>query len=410
MPFADPQPQLLGVDTNHPRVDLGHQARRARAHPLQVAGQGERARAEVVGPERLSGWVGRIDDRGDRPGVGEPQVGRVIQVDIGVGRTVEQQHPAAGPLPVHGHDRAVVDGLGIAAAGCDGDAHAAGNDQQGRDHGGPPAPGANLEDGRGQDQPDAEADHDGADRGAGDQHEAGQHRADDGTGGADAGQPADDRSGLVEAGQPELGDHRGDRGEHRARQHDGHHRDDREQERPVSTAAAERTAAGVTATTTPAIPNSGPRARRGSTRSASPASRPRAHGDGRQGQPDDHGAGLQGETEVGGQQPQHHHLDDQHAAEEPKTSAAAAAAAQALGAGHRWAGHRWIMAPRDKWGRTRNVLSAGPACGCRPARPPNPRRRGSAWRPRSVPPGCPAARLPLPPYAVQLLCAKPSPP
>ena len=39
-------------------------------------------------------------------------------------------------------------------------------------------------------------------------------------------------------------------------------------------------------------------------------------------------------------------------------------------------------------GRPRTGFSAGPVCGCRPARPPSPRRRGSAWRPRSVPPGC----------------------
>ena len=43
-----------------------------------------------------------------------------------------------------------------------------------------------------------------------------------------------------------------------------------------------------------------------------PASGPRPDGNGRQGQPDDHGTGLQGEAEVWGQQSQHHHLNDQH--------------------------------------------------------------------------------------------------
>ena len=40
-PVADAEPQPIGVDSNHPGIDLGHQAARAGPHALQVAGQGE---------------------------------------------------------------------------------------------------------------------------------------------------------------------------------------------------------------------------------------------------------------------------------------------------------------------------------------------------------------------------------
>ena len=68
------------------------------------------------------GGTGRRDDvgdRGDRPDVLELEVGRVLEVDVGVPQGVEQQLPAAVALRV-GHDAgAVVGGLLLARRGRD---------------------------------------------------------------------------------------------------------------------------------------------------------------------------------------------------------------------------------------------------------------------------------------------------
>ena len=110
---------------------------------------------------------------------------------------------------------------------------------------------------------------------------------------------------------------------------------------------------GCAATATPETASSGPSARRGGITSATRPPAQRAQGDGRQRDADDQRARLQGETEVGRQQPQRDHLDHQHAGRCAEDQCRRGVPAQLRRVRMcddnlaRFAAHRWIM-PRVK--------------------------------------------------------------
>ena len=97
---SDLQPESFHVDVDDARVDLRHGAPRARSRLGEVARQGQAAAAEMVRLDRLPGGEARVDGRGQRPDVAELQVGRVLDVDVGVPQVVQDQ--AATGVPVRG--------------------------------------------------------------------------------------------------------------------------------------------------------------------------------------------------------------------------------------------------------------------------------------------------------------------
>ena len=209
---------------------------------------------------------------------------------------------------VHDHD-AVVGRLGVAPAG----RHRHGQPSGHHAEDGPRRPPPAAQPPRHQRAPGhqhgPQADQDAAHRHAGDQHEAGQDRADDRADRADARQAAHDRAGLVEARQEQLGDDRRDGREHRPGHQDRERRDQRQQLRrglgdgPDDRRRDRHDHARHPEKRAQQAPWVAP--------VGGPPAAPGAEGDGAQGDADDQRAGLEGETEVRREQPQRGQLDDE---------------------------------------------------------------------------------------------------
>ena len=104
---GDTHPQVGRRQREHPpdqgvqlAVVLDHALGRAGPGGLDVTRQRQRAPAQVQHPQRLPGRGGRVDDRGDPAHVAELQVGRIGEVDVGLGGVVDEQGPPAGPARI----------------------------------------------------------------------------------------------------------------------------------------------------------------------------------------------------------------------------------------------------------------------------------------------------------------------
>ncbi len=107
------QRQVLQHHLQQTAVVLDHILAGPRPGGGHIAGQGEGPAAQVHRVQRRPGLGQGVDQVADPAGVLELQVGRFVEVDVGLRRTVDGQQP--GPLPVHvGHQfrGAVVDGAG----------------------------------------------------------------------------------------------------------------------------------------------------------------------------------------------------------------------------------------------------------------------------------------------------------
>jgi hypothetical protein len=102
---AHPEP---GVPRRQPEPDqvdqrgvhLHRELRRAGPGRSHVAGQRERAGAQVQHAQRLTGGCGLVNHVADPPDVLEVQVARIVQVHVRLGHAVDQQHPRGPPVGV----------------------------------------------------------------------------------------------------------------------------------------------------------------------------------------------------------------------------------------------------------------------------------------------------------------------
>ena len=304
---AAEQPEV-GLD--HPGVDLGDATRAARPRLRQPARQRQPAGAEVVAVQRLADEEGRVDDRRHRLHVGELEVGRVLEVDVGVPQAVEHEHPSAGPLGIDVDRKAVVGRLDVAAARCRGRPDPGQRHDQGQHRVAAAATARHLHQDRRHQEQHAEAHEDPAHRDPRHQHEARDDRADDGPHRADARQASDDGAGLGEAGQPEL-DHDGGHGrqQHAGDQDREGGREQQQARRARGSGTADHRRGERHGRARDAEQRPEQRARRDPV--GGPPAGPRARGDGGQGQPDDERVGLERQPVVGREQPQRHELDHQ---------------------------------------------------------------------------------------------------
>ena len=97
------------------RVELEHEAARARARGREVARQREAAAPDVECAHGRARTVEGVDRVADRARVVELEVGRVGDVDVGVAERVEQEQTAGRARGVAVDARAVVAGLELAA-------------------------------------------------------------------------------------------------------------------------------------------------------------------------------------------------------------------------------------------------------------------------------------------------------
>ena len=102
------------------------------AHVGEVPREGQPAAAQVVGAQGLAGRVRRVGHRRDRADVGEHEQRRVVEVDVRVPQRVEDQRPAGLVGGVVDDQHAVVRRLGVAPAGRNGERQPSGRDAEER--------------------------------------------------------------------------------------------------------------------------------------------------------------------------------------------------------------------------------------------------------------------------------------
>jgi hypothetical protein len=100
-PDSDPAQRQPAPDQVHQRgIDLDGQLRRAWPGRRHVPGQGQRPGAQVQHPQRLSRRRRVVDHVAQPPDVLEIQVAGVVQVDVRLRDTVDQQHPRHPPVGI----------------------------------------------------------------------------------------------------------------------------------------------------------------------------------------------------------------------------------------------------------------------------------------------------------------------
>jgi hypothetical protein len=100
-PDSDPAQRQPAPDQVHQRgIDLDGQLRRAWPGRRHVPGQGQRPGAQVQHPQRLSRRRRVVDHVAQPPDILEIQVAGVVQVDVRLRDTVDQQHPRRPPVGI----------------------------------------------------------------------------------------------------------------------------------------------------------------------------------------------------------------------------------------------------------------------------------------------------------------------
>ena len=302
-------PEPFHVDGHHARVDLRDQTAGAGPDRGEVAREGQATPADVVRIQAPAGREGAGHDGRKRLGVVQLEVGRVVEVDVGVPHPVQDEQPTSRAVGVAADLGAVVLRLGGTSPRRDDARTGAEQDEHQRLHG-RSASDADLDRHRPHQERHPEPDQDPGHRHPGDQHEPGHDRPEDRPGGADARDATDDGAGLGECGQGQLGDHRGDGRQQSAGDHDrqpGHHQQHGRVTELAGTADRERChrhrcarAGEQRGDRTPGLHHVG-----------DPPSPPRPQGDRGQRGADHQRAGLQRQPEVRRQQPQRDDLDDE---------------------------------------------------------------------------------------------------
>ena len=94
------QRQLPADELDQRGVDLDDLLGGARPGRRDIAGQRQGAAAQMDDAQRFAGRCGQVGDVPEPPLVGEVEVRRVVEVHMGLRGTVDQQRPAARPVPV----------------------------------------------------------------------------------------------------------------------------------------------------------------------------------------------------------------------------------------------------------------------------------------------------------------------
>ena len=205
------RPELVAGQGEHARVELEHQAVRTRSRRFEVAGHGEPAAAQVHGVERSAVGGHGVDHVAEQLGVLELQVGRVLEVHVGVAQVVEDELAGRRAIRIGADVGAEVGRLDVARVA--GQRRRAARDHEHGDAGADRRPAGEAAPCPPQRRPaghQQRAEHDHHRRGGelGDEDEPGAEHPEQRPGGAEGRQLADDLAGLGHRVQLQLDDHR----------------------------------------------------------------------------------------------------------------------------------------------------------------------------------------------------------